>query len=108
MKVVMVDDVMTAGTAVRESIPKLKAEADVEVVGLVLAVDRMEQSKGSEASAVQTIEREFSFPVRSIVNVRQIFQAAAEMQHGDGSALLSADIQQAAEEYLARYGSHTV
>ncbi|MCI1804322.1 orotate phosphoribosyltransferase [Bifidobacterium psychraerophilum] len=108
MKVIMVDDVMTAGTAVRESIPKLKAEADVEVVGLVLAVDRMEQSKGSEASAVQTIEREFSFPVRSIVNVRQIFQAAAEMQHGDGSALLSADIQQAAEEYLARYGSHTV
>lgn len=42
MKVLLVDDVMTAGTAVREVIPKLKAEANVEVVGLVLSVDRME------------------------------------------------------------------
>lgn len=42
MKVLLVDDVMTAGTAVREVIPKLKAEADVDIVGLVLSVDRME------------------------------------------------------------------
>ena len=47
MKVLLVDDVMTAGTAVREVIPKLKAEADVEVVGLVLSVDRMEKTKDS-------------------------------------------------------------
>ena len=45
MKVLLVDDVMTAGTAVREVIPKLKAEANVEVVGLVLSVDRMEKTK---------------------------------------------------------------
>lgn len=45
MKVLLVDDVMTAGTAVREVIPKLKAEADVEVVGLVLSVDRMEKTR---------------------------------------------------------------
>lgn len=42
MKVLLVDDVMTAGTAVREVILKLKAEANVEVIGLVLSVDRME------------------------------------------------------------------
>ena len=47
MKVLLVDDVMTAGTAVREVIPKLKAEANVEVVGLVLSVDRMEKTKDS-------------------------------------------------------------
>lgn len=48
MKVLLVDDVMTAGTAVREVIPKLKAEANVEVVGLVLSVDRMEKTKDSD------------------------------------------------------------
>lgn len=56
MKVLLVDDVMTAGTAVREVIPKLKAEADVEVVGLVLSVDRMEKTKDSDTSAVKAVE----------------------------------------------------
>ena len=61
MKVLLVDDVMTAGTAVREVIPKLKAEANVEVVGLVLSVDRMEKTKDSDMSAVKAVEAEFGF-----------------------------------------------
>lgn len=72
MKVLLVDDVMTAGTAVREVIPKLKAEANVEVVGLVLSVDRMEKTKDSDMSAVKAVEAEFGFPVLSIANVREI------------------------------------
>ena len=75
MKVLLVDDVMTAGTAVREVIPKLKAEADVEVVGLVLSVDRMEKTKDSDTSAVKAVEAEFGFPVFAIANVREIFEA---------------------------------
>ena len=59
MKVLLVDDVMTAGTAVREVIPKLKAEANVEVIGLVLSVDRMEKTKDSDTSAVKAVEAEF-------------------------------------------------
>ena len=61
MKVLLVDDVMTAGTAVREVIPKLKAEANVEVIGLVLSVDRMEKTKDSDTSAVKAVEAEFGF-----------------------------------------------
>ena len=64
MKVLLVDDVMTAGTAVREVIPKLKAEANVEVIGLVLSVDRMEKTKDSDTSAVKAVEAEFGFPHR--------------------------------------------
>ena len=64
MKVLLVDDVMTAGTAVREVIPKLKAEANVEVIGLVLSVDRMEKTKDSDTSAVKAVEAEFGFGVR--------------------------------------------
>ena len=83
MKVLLVDDVMTAGTAVREVIPKLKAEANVEVVGLVLSVDRMEKTKDSDMSAVKAVEAEFGFPVLSIANVREIFDAAAKMKNPD-------------------------
>mgnify|MGYP002476958569 CR=1 FL=1 len=93
MKVLLVDDVMTAGTAVREVIPKLKAEANVEVVGLVLSVDRMEKTKDSDLSAVKAVEAEFGFPVLAIANVREIFDAAAKMKNADSTPLLSHDIQ---------------
>ena len=102
MKVLLVDDVMTAGTAVREVIPKLKAEANVEVVGLVLSVDRMEKTKDSDMSAVKAVEAEFGFPVLSIANVREIFDAAAKMKNPDGTPLLSHDIQQRAAGQLGQ------
>ena len=105
MKVLLVDDVMTAGTAVREVIPKLKAEANVEVVGLVLSVDRMEKTKDSDTSAVKAVEAEFGFPVFAIANVKEIFEAGQHIQNADGTPLLSHDIQQHAAAYLEEYGA---
>jgi len=104
-KIIIIEDVITAGTAVREVIPKLKAEANVEVVGLVLSVDRMEKTKDSDMSAVKAVEAEFGFPVLSIANVREIFDAAAKMKNPDGTPLLSHDIQQRAAAYLEEYGA---
>ena len=100
-----IDTVFGAGTAVREVIPKLKAEANVEVVGLVLSVDRMEKTKDSDLSAVKAVEAEFGFPVLAIANVREIFDAAAKMKNADSTPLLSHDIQQRAAAYLEEYGA---
>jgi len=105
MKVLLVDDVMTAGTAVREVVPKLKAEANVEIVGLVLSADRMEKTRDSDISAVEAVRKEFGFPVLSIANVKQIFAAAAEMTDVSGQPLLSDDVAAAADEYMKRYGA---
>ena len=105
MKVLLVDDVMTAGTAVREVIPKLKAEADVEVVGLVLSVDRMEKTKDSDTSAVKAIEAEFGFPVFAIANVKEIFEAGQHIRTTDGTPYVTPEIKAAADAYLARYGA---
>lgn len=105
MNVLLVDDVMTAGTAVREVVPKLKSVADVNIIGLVLSVDRMEKTKDSDMSAVKAVEAEFGFPVLSIANVREIFDAAAKMKNPDGTPLLSHDIQQRAAAYLEEYGA---
>lgn len=105
MKVLLVDDVMTAGTAVREVIPKLKAEANVEVVGLVLSVDRMEKTKDSDLSAVKAVEAEFGFPVFAIANVREIFAAGRAIETADGAPYVTDAIAAAAESYLAKYGA---
>lgn len=105
MKVLLVDDVMTAGTAVREVLPKLKAEANVEVVGLILAVDRMERTKDSELSAVKAVEQEFGFPVLPIANVREIFDAAKRISNSNGEPVMNQQLADRAAKYLLQYGA---
>ena len=73
-KVLIIDDVMTSGKALRETLPKLKAAADVDVSGMVITVDRMEKGT-SELSAVQEAKRDFGITVYSIVNIEDIIEA---------------------------------
>lgn len=73
-KVIIIDDVMTSGKALRESLPKLKSTADVNVTGMVITVDRMEKGQ-SEISAVQEAKRDFGINVYSIVNMLDIIDA---------------------------------
>ena len=105
MKVLLVDDVMTAGTAVRETLPKLKAEANVQVVGLILAVDRMERTKDSDLSAVKAVEQEFGFPVLPIANVREIFDAAKNISNSNGEPVMNQQLADRAAKYLIQYGA---
>lgn len=104
MNVLLVDDVMTAGTAVREVVPKLKAQANVHIVGLVLSVDRMEKTKDSDLSAVQDVQREF-VPVFAIANVKEIFAAGHQLIGEHGQPYVTDEIAKAAEEYLSQYGA---
>ncbi|MCD7891019.1 MAG: orotate phosphoribosyltransferase [Ruminococcus sp.] len=73
-KVVIIDDVMTSGKALRETLPKLKAVANVDVTGMVITVDRMENGTG-EMSAVQEAKRDFDVNVYSIVTIEDIIDA---------------------------------
>ena len=73
-KVVVIDDVMTSGKALREVLPKLKSAADVNVTGMVITVDRMEKGKG-ELSAVQEVKNDFGIDVYSIVTIEDIIDA---------------------------------
>lgn len=104
MKVLLVDDVMTAGTAIREVVPKIKACADVEIVGLVLSVNRMERAGDASISAVTSIEREFGFPVLAIADVREIFEAARHMTDAHGDPLIDEDTYGRSQRYLQEYG----
>lgn len=77
-KVIIVEDVMTSGKALRELLPKLKAAANVEIAGMVISVDRMERGLESELSAVQEVYREFGVKVYSIVTMSDIISAIEE------------------------------
>lgn len=77
-KVILVEDVMTSGKALREMLPKLEAAAKVNVTGMVISVDRQEKALNSDLSAVQEAYKEFGIKVSSIVTMEDIISAIEE------------------------------
>lgn len=97
----MVEDVITAGTAVRETLPQLMAAAKVKVEGLIISVDRMEKGQGDK-TAIQEIEEEFGIKTYPIVTVREIIDAMHNTEI-DGKIVIDDSMKQRMEEYLAKY-----
>ena len=77
-KVILVEDVMTSGKALREMLPKLEQTAKVQIAGMVISVDRMEKGLQSDLSAVQEVYKEFGVKVYSIVTMADIIAAIEE------------------------------
>lgn len=97
-KVCLVEDVMTSGKALREILPKIKAEAEVEVAAMLISVDRQERGTG-EKSAVEEAYEEHGVKVYSIVTMEDII-AAIEEGIIPGKEYLSA-----MKEYRKQYGA---
>ena len=76
-EVVIVEDVITAGTAIRESMANLSSLDGVKVIATFVMVDRKEKGKG-EKSAMAEVEEEFGFPVYSVVDVYDIIEYLEE------------------------------
>ncbi|MCW3481774.1 orotate phosphoribosyltransferase [Neisseriaceae bacterium JH1-16] len=94
-RVLIVDDVMTAGTAVRESIQLIRA-AGAEPAGVAVALDRMERGTGA-LSAVQEVEQQYGLPVITIATLEDILVFLGD------SPELAANLA-AVEAYRAEYG----
>ena len=66
-RVVMIEDVTTSGKSMEETVPKVRSAADVEIVGLMVSLNRMEVGKGGEKSALDEIQEEYGFKANAIV-----------------------------------------
>lgn len=73
-KVVIIEDVITAGTAIRQVLPVLRATADIDIKAMIISVDRMEKGQ-SELSAVEEVYKEFGIKIYPIVTVEDIIEA---------------------------------
>jgi orotate phosphoribosyltransferase len=94
-RVLIVDDVISAGTSVRESVDIIKG-AGALPVGVAIALDRQERGTGAE-SAVQEVERRFGLSVANIIALSELV-AYLERQPGTGETL------ERMQSYRARYG----
>lgn len=101
-RIVIVDDVITAGGSVRESVQKLRSAARVEIVAAVVAVDREEQGVGAHSTLTE-LASETGFPVLSIVTVREVFDYLREHEV-DGKRWVDAERRSRFEAYFNEFG----
>jgi len=94
-KVLIIDDVISAGTSVRESVEIIKA-ADAQPAGVIIALDRQERGQ-DERSAIQQVEQELNIPVMSIIKLADL------LTYLESSEEL-AEYLPAVQAYRAEYG----
>lgn len=102
-KVVIVEDVMTAGTSIYETAPILKAQGDVKIQGLIISVDRMEKGKG-EKSAQEEIREAFGINTYSIVSMKEVVEYLYNREV-NGKVYIDDEIKKRIEEYYSIYGA---
>jgi len=99
-RVLVIDDVVTAGTAVRESLTLIRQQG-AQPAGVVLALDRQERGQGA-LSATQEIEREHGIPCVSVVTLVELIEALSHPVAG--RTAISADQLTLLQAYRQRYG----
>lgn len=99
--VLIIEDVITAGTAIRECFPILKGAADVNLSGLIISVDRMERGQQNK-TAIEEIEEEFGIKTFPIVTVRDIIDTLHNVEL-DGKIVIDDEMKERMEQYLEEY-----
>jgi orotate phosphoribosyltransferase len=101
--VLLIDDVATAGTSVRETIPVIKKEANAAIRGLIISVDRMEKGTGNR-SALQELHDEFGLKTGAIVTLDDIVFHLYNKSI-NGTIILTDEIKNKIDEYRTLYGA---
>lgn len=102
-KVVIIEDVTTAGTSIGETMPILNAQGDVSVLGLVVSVDRMERGKG-EKSALKEIEEVYGIKTTAIVTMKEVVEHLYNKPY-NGTIIIDDAIKNAIDAYYEQYGA---
>ncbi len=95
-RIIIIEDVITAGTAVRETVPVLLSAAQVQVSDMFISVNRCEIGQQSDRTAVMEVKEEFGIDVHALVDVRDL----CEYLRGQGGY---AGVLEAMERYMDRY-----
>ncbi|MGE9970328.1 orotate phosphoribosyltransferase [Candidatus Pseudoscillospira sp. SGI.172] len=101
-RVAIVEDVVTAGTAVRETIELFRHVADVDLTALIVSVDRMERGTG-EKTTINELREQYGIRVFPIVTVRQVIDLLYNREI-DGRVYIDDAMKERMEAYLNQYG----
>ena len=102
-KVIIIEDVTTAGTSIEETMPILKAQGNVDVLGLVVSVDRMERGQG-EKSALCEISEKYGFKTTAVVTMKEVIEHLYNRPY-KGKVIIDDTIKAAIDAYYEQYGA---
>ena len=98
-RVVMIEDVTTSGKSMEETVPIVRAQGDVTIVGLMVSLDREEVGTQENKSALQEVSETHGFPTGAIVTMTEVVSCLKEQ------GLLDAGMEKAIADYYERYGA---
>lgn len=102
-RVVMIEDVTTSGKSMEETVPKVKGAADVEIVGLMVSLNRMERGKG-EKSALEEIKETYGFDANAIVTMEDVVEHLYN-RPCQGKIVIDDTLKMAIDQYYSEYGA---
>jgi orotate phosphoribosyltransferase len=101
-RVFIIDDVITAGTAVRESIDFLKANGNPKIVGVMIALNRMEKTNEGE-NALENVARLTGAPVHSIITLDEVIETLYNKEV-NGRVYIDDTMMESIKQYRSQYG----
>lgn len=101
-RVVLIEDVTTAGTSVGETMPIIKAQGNVDILGIVVSVDRMERGTGTK-SALSEIEETYGIKTTAIVTMEEVVEHLYNKPY-NGTIIIDDTLKQAIDAYYETYG----
>lgn len=102
-RVVIIEDVTTSGKSIEETYPIIKAQADVEIKGLMVSLNRMERGQ-SAVSALAEIREKYGFEARAIVNMNEVVEYLYNKPY-KGQIYIDDSIQASIHAYYEQYGA---
>ena len=104
-RVVIIEDVTTSGKSIEETFPIIKAQADVEIKGLIVSLNRMERGLESAKSALEEIKEKYGFETNAIVTMEEVVECLHNKPY-QGSIYIDDTLKAAIDEYYRQYGAN--
>ncbi len=101
-RVIMIEDVTTSGKSMEETVPKVRGAADVEIVGLMVSLNRMEKGQG-EKSALVEIKEKYGFDAHAIVTMAEVVEYLYNKEY-KGKVYIDDTLKAAIDAYYEQYG----
>ena len=102
-RVVMIEDVTTSGKSMEETVPKVRGAANVEILGLMVSLNRMEVGLGGKVSALDEIKERYGFDANAIVSMAEVVEHLYNKEY-NGEVIIDDTLKTAIDAYYEQYG----
>ena len=103
-RVIMIEDVTTSGKSMEETVPKVKGAANVEIVGLMVSLNRMEKGLNSDKCALDEIKETYGFKTAAIVDMSDVVEHLYNKPY-KGEVYIDDTLKSAIDAYYEQYGA---